>query len=347
MTAKKWYRAVGAVAALTFVLAACGDDDNGEESDTTEESEEGSDEGSDDSSDEDDMSNEELSGSIGIDGSSTVGPLSEVAAELYMNENPGVEVTVAISGTSGGFEKFCNAETQFNDASRPIRDDEAALCEENGVAYDNITVANDALSLVVNNENPLECITVEQASQIWNLDSEVSTWGDVDGLDIPADFADTSIVLYGPGSDSGTFDYFTEAINGEEGQIRLDYTDIGEDDNAAVTGVVGDPGAMGYIPYSYYQEVGDQVKGLNIDDGSGNCVEPTLENVLDGSYTPLGRPLFVYASDVALEDPAALDFLQFYIDNQAEISELAGYVPLNDDQVAEQNDKIAQLSGGN
>jgi phosphate transport system substrate-binding protein len=287
-----------------------------------------------------------LSGTIGIDGSSTVGPLSEVAAELFMRDNPDVRVTVAISGTSGGFEKFCHGETQFNDASREIRDDEAELCRSNGIAYDNITVANDALSLVVNADNPLDCITVEQARQIWDLDSQVSTWSEVDGLDLPADFASNPITLYGPGSDSGTFDYFTDAINGEEGRIRLDYIDIGEDDNAAVTGVRGDVGAMGYIPYSYYQEVGDAVKGLDIDDGSGTCVEPALENVLDGSYTPLGRPLFLYASDVALQRPEALDFLNFYIENQAEIASLAGFVPLNDAQVAEQKKKIATLTSG-
>jgi phosphate transport system substrate-binding protein len=223
-------------------------------------------------------------GSIRIDGSSTVAPLSEVAAELFMDENAGTNVSVATSGTSGGFQKFCSGETDMNDASREIKESEIEQCESNDIAYDNIQVANDALSLVVNVENPLTCISVDQARQIWDLDSAVATWGDVDGLDIPAEFGATAMNLFGPGTDSGTFDFFTEAINGEEGRIRINYTDIGEDDHAAVLGVEGDVGAMGFIPYSFVQEAGEAVKPLEIDGGAG-CVAPTLENVQDGSYT--------------------------------------------------------------
>lgn len=284
-------------------------------------------------------------GSIRIDGSSTVAPLSEVAAELFMDENQGVNVSVATSGTSGGFQKFCSGETDMNDASREISDSEIEACEQNDIGFDNIQVANDALSLVVNPENPLECITVEQARQIWDLDSTVASWGEVNGLDIPAEFSSTPLTLYGPGTDSGTFDFFTEAINGEEGRIRIDYTDIGEDDQAAVLGVQGDVGAMGYIPYSFVQEAGDAVKPLTIDGGNG-CVEPTLENVQDGSYTPLGRPLFVYASDFALQREEVVDFLRFYVTNAPEIAETAGYVPLTEEQLTEQNEKIDQLMGG-
>ncbi|CAN5828206.1 hypothetical protein BH24CHL6_BH24CHL6_00530 [soil metagenome] len=187
-------------------------------------------------------------GSIRIDGSSTVGPLSEVAAELYMEQNAGVNVSVAQSGTSGGFQKFCSGETDMNDASRPIKDSEIEQCGDSNIGYDAIQVANDALSLLVNNDNPIQCMTVDQAKQVWDLDSSVATWGEIEGLDVPADFADTPLNLFGPGTDSGTFDFFTEAINGEEGRINLDYTDIGEDDNAAVLGVQGDPGAIGYVP---------------------------------------------------------------------------------------------------
>ena len=287
-------------------------------------------------------------GSIRIDGSSTVAPLSEVAAELYMDENPGTNVSVATSGTSGGFQKFCSGETDMNDASREIKESEVAQCESNDIAYDNIQVANDALSLVVNVENPLTCISVDQAKQIWDLDSTIESWGAVEGLDIPAEFAATPInreTLFGPGTDSGTFDFFTEAINGEEGRIRLNYTDIGEDDHAAVLGVQGDVAAMGFIPYSFVQEAGEAVKPLEIDGGSG-CVAPTLENVQDGSYTPLGRPLFVYASDFALKRPEVVDFLRFYVENAPDIAETAGYVPLTDEQLGEQNAKIDQLAGG-
>lgn len=286
----------------------------------------------------------DLSGTIRIDGSSTVGPLSEAAAELYMAETPGVTVTVAISGTSGGFEKFCIGETDMNDASRPIKDSEIELCGENSIGYDAIQVANDALSLVVNPENPIDCLSVEQASQIWDEESSVATWGDVHGLDLPDDWASQEINLYGAGTDSGTFDFFTGAINGEEGRIRTDFTSIGEDDLAGVVAVEGDPYAMTYVPYSYIQETGDSVKALQIDDGAG-CVDGTIENVQNGSYTPLGRPLFVYASDTALAKPEVLDFMRFYIDNATEIAEAADFVPLTEEQTDEQHAKIDELIG--
>ncbi|GAB3112285.1 PstS family phosphate ABC transporter substrate-binding protein [Streptomyces calidiresistens] len=326
--------AIAAVSALALVTA-CGSDDNGSDNaaDTGNETEAGNEtEGGGD-----------LSGSIRIDGSSTVGPLAEVAAEMFMTENPGVMVDVAISGTSGGFEKFCQGENDMNNASRAIKDSEIELCEGNGIAYDNIQVSNDALSIVVNPESPVECLTVDQANQIWDEGSSVSTWGDVDGLDLPDDLASEEIVLYGPGSDSGTFDFFTEAINGEEGRVRTDYTDIGEDDNAAIRGVEGDFAAMAYIPYSYVQEAGDAVKPLQIDGGEG-CVDATLENVQDGSYAPLGRPLFTYASDKALESEATVAFMEFWLENSAEIAETAGFVPMTQEQIDEGNAKVESLT---
>jgi phosphate transport system substrate-binding protein len=281
-----------------------------------------------------------LSGNVNIDGSSTVGPLTEVAAELFMRENSGVRVAVAISGTSGGFQKFCAGETDGNNASREIKESEIEECANNGVGWDGVQVANDALSLVVNPEFPVDCISVEQANQIWDEGSSVSSWDQVDGLDLPAE----NITLYGPGTDSGTFDFFTEVINGEEGRIRNDYIDIGEDDFAAITAVQGDPWAMGYVPYSYVTEAGDSVKALDVDGGDG-CVEATLENVQDGSYSPLGRPLFLYASDVALARPEVVAFFEFFIENQAEIAETAVFVPMNDDQVAEARAKVEALAG--
>ncbi|MCY9786397.1 PstS family phosphate ABC transporter substrate-binding protein [Nocardiopsis sp. EMB25] len=321
MISKKWLQVAGVAGVVPFILTACGGNSDGGD---------GGDGGS------------ELSGTIAIDGSSTVGPLSEVAAEMFMNENSGVQVSVAQSGTGGGFEKFCQGETDMNDASREIKDEEIAACEENEIAFESVQVANDALAIVVNPENPLECITVDQASQIWNEGSTVSTWGDVDGLDV-GDLSGEDITLYGPGSSSGTFDYFTDAINGEEGVIRNDYTDIGEDDQAAIVGVEGDAGAMAYIPYSYFTEAGDAVKPLQIDSGDG-CVEPTLENVQDGSYAPLGRGLFVYASDVALQEQAAVDFMNFYIENSDQITETAGFVPLTEEQKAAATAQIESLT---
>jgi phosphate transport system substrate-binding protein len=286
----------------------------------------------------------QLSGTVRIDGSSTVAPLSEAAAELYMATQPGVRVTVATSGTSGGFQKFCIGETDMNDASRPIKQSEIDLCTENNIAYEGIQVANDALSVLVNPNNPLTCMTVDQVSQIWDADSPVKKWGDIDGLDLPAEFTGQALTPVGPGSDSGTFDFFTEVINGEAGRIRIDYTNIGEDDTAAVRTVEGDVGAIGYVPYSYYQSAGDRVKALAIDAGGG-CVDATLENVQNGTYVPLGRPLFVYASDTALERPEVLDFMVFYVENAEPIAEAATFVPMTLAQAEEQLAKVHALAG--
>ncbi len=328
---------------LALILAACGGDATDDPTTTAA----APDAPAEEPMDEEPMDEEpgEMTGQVNLDGSSTVGPLSEVAAELYMQSNPGVRVTVAISGTGGGFQKFCIGETDGNNSSRPITEEEIGICGDNGIESDFIQVANDALSLLVNAELPVECMTVEQVSQIWDLGSTVETWGDIDGLDLPADVASQPITVYGPGSDSGTFDFFTEEINGESGKIRLNYVDIGEDDNAAVTAVIGDPYAMGYVPYSYFQEAGDAVKSLAIDDGNG-CVEAIPENIENLTYTPLGRGLFVYFSDTALQRPEVLDFAEFYIDNAQQIAELAEFIPMTDEQLDAQRAKIAALIGG-
>ena len=287
---------------------------------------------------------EELSGSILVDGSSTVGPASEIAAELFMERNPGVRVSVNISGTGGGFEKFCNGETDGSNASRQIKDEEAALCEENGIAYDFVTVANDALSVVVNQDNPLECISVETLNEIWNQDSTLATWGEVTTADIPAAIQDEPIVLYGPGTDSGTFDYFTDEINGESGNIRIDYNNIGEEDDLAVQGVAAAAGGLSFIPYSYYQESLDEVKGLAVDGGNG-CIEPTVENVQNQSYAPLGRGLFTYASSTALARPEVQEFFKFLINETELINGTAGYVGLTPEQQEEQLAAVEALIG--
>jgi phosphate transport system substrate-binding protein len=335
-------RKVAAILAATaLVAAACGGDDD--TTDTAAAEGEGIAGEAPPEDEEADGEGGDLTGTVQLDGSSTVGPLSEVAAELFMEENPGVQVTVAISGTGGGFEGFCVGENDGNNSSRPIDDEEAAICEENGVDPDFITVANDALAILVNNDFPAECMTVDQISQIWDEGSDVTTWGDVEGAELD-EIADQPVTLYGPGTASGTFDFFTEEINGESGQIRNDYTDIGEDDNAAVTAIVGDPNAMGYVPFSYFQEVSDQVKGLQIDDGSG-CTEPSPEAVEAGEYTPLGRGLFVYFSAQALERPEVQAFAEFYVENAQQIAELAEFVPLTDDQVETAREDLARIAG--
>jgi phosphate transport system substrate-binding protein len=317
-----WWFVLAASAVLAVGVAACGDDD--------EDSGGGSDTPS------------GLSGEIRVDGSSTVGPLTEAIAEEFNAENPDVNVTVGTSGTGGGFEKFCAGETDISDASRPIEPDEAKTCQSGGIAYEEIQVANDALTIVVNPNNPVTCLTVDQLKSVWEPKSTLKDWSEIQGLE-PA--FDSELALYGPGTDSGTFDFFTEAINGEEGAQRTDYNDIGEDDNATVTGVSGAEGGMGYFGFSFYQENQDTVKALEVDGGDG-CVAPSPETAQDGTYTPLSRPLFVYPSATALEDETVDAFLQFYLDNINEVAELVGFIPLTDEQLQQSQDKLEGLIGG-
>jgi phosphate transport system substrate-binding protein len=283
----------------------------------------------------------DLSGTIRADGSSTVGPLTETAAELFQEQNPNVRVTVGVSGTSGGFEKFCNGETDLSDASRPIEPEEKKRCADNGVTYAELQVANDALSVIVNPNNPVTCMSVPQLKSVWDRGSTVDSWADIKGLD--ADVGDETITLFGAGSDSGTYDYFTEAINGEEGVIRTDYNSIGEDDNAAINGVAGDDWAMAFVPYSFVTQAGDTVKSLEVENEDGNCVAPTDQTVQDGTYNPLGRPLFVYPSGEAIKRADMDAFLKYYIDNQEEIATQADFIPMTKDQEKESSDKIERL----
>ncbi|MGH2961543.1 MAG: PstS family phosphate ABC transporter substrate-binding protein [Solirubrobacterales bacterium] len=323
MTSRKWLLVVAGCALLTLGLAACGGDD--------------------DSDDSGDGGASGLTGEIRADGSSTVAPLTETAAELFQEENPDTAVTVGTSGTSGGFEKFCAGETDISDASRPIEPTEEKICSDNGVSYEEVQVANDALSVIVNPNNPVTCMTVEQLNTIWDKGSSVDSWSDVEDLD--ADVGDEELALFGPGSDSGTYDYWTEAINGEEGVIRTDYNSIGEDDNAAIQGVAGDEWAMAYIPFSFVTEAGDTVKALEIDGGDG-CVAPSEETVQDGTYTPLGRPLFIYPSEEALQEEVTVEFVRFYIDNQDRITTDATFIPMTEEQTKGSEDKVESLAGG-
>jgi phosphate transport system substrate-binding protein len=282
----------------------------------------------------------QLSGTINIDGSSTVAPLSEAAAELFQEQNSGVRVTVGTSGTGGGFEKFCAGETDISDASRAIEADETAACESKGIKYEEVQVANDGLSVVVNNENTwANCLTTAQLKKIWDKGSKVNNWNQVD-----PSFPNEPLKLFGAGTDSGTFDYFTNAINGEEGRSRSDYSAT-EDDNVTVTGVSGTKGGLGYFGLSYLQENEGKIKGVQVDGGKG-CVAPSTETVQDGSYTPLSRPLFIYPSDKALERPEVKAFTEFYVNNFQKIAEEALFVPLTEEQAAEAKQKVAQLATG-
>jgi phosphate transport system substrate-binding protein len=271
---------------------------------------------------------EDLSGRVQIDGSSTVAPLMTLAAERFRREEPKVRVTVGTSGTGGGFERFCRGETDLSDASRPIKDEEEQLCRKNNVPFFELQVANDGISVVVNRGNDwADCLTVDQLKKIWEPTSKVSTWNDVD-----SELPDERLTLFGPGTDSGTFDYFTEAIVGEEGSSRPDYTQT-ENDNVIVVGVTGQKGALGYFGLSYYVENQERLKALEVDGGDG-CVEPSVETVQDGSYEPLSRPLFVYVNEDALAEKPAVDpFLTFVIDNEPRLARGAKFVPMTTEQL--------------
>src|SRR5262245_32905932 len=282
----------------------------------------------------------DLSGAIRIDGSSTVAPLTEAIAEESQAENPGVKVTVGTAGTGGGFEKFCAGETDISDASREIEPEEVSACKKEGIGYEDVHVATDALTVMINNENPVSCLTVDQLNAVWGPDSKLSDWDEIPGL---KEEFDEELALFGPGTDSGTFDYFTDEINGEEGASRKDYNNVGENDNATVTGVEGAPGGMGYAGFSYYTENEGKLKALEVDGGKG-CVAPSVESAQDGSYTPLSRPLFVYPSDEALKKPEVKAFVEYYLENATGVAESVGFVPLTEAQL-EESEAAAKKAG--
>jgi phosphate transport system substrate-binding protein len=285
---------------------------------------------------------DQLSGDVIADGSSTVGPLTTAAAEAFREVQPGVNVEVGISGTGGGFERFCAGETDLSDASRPIKDDEEApLCADAGIEYTDFQVALDALTVVVNKDNDwVDCMTVEQLNKIWAPEAEgkITNWNQVD-----PSYPDQELTLSGPGTDSGTFDYFTGVINGEEGASRADYN-ASEDDNTTVQAVSGDKGGMGYFGYTYYEENQDTLKALEIDGGDG-CVAPSAEAAQDGTYTPLSRPLFVYVNNASFAKPQVAGFMDYYLNNLDAIAESAQFITVPDDVVAENLTKLATAEG--
>ena len=306
---RKWL-ALASAGVLALGVAACGDDDSG--SDAT-----AGDGG-------------QVSGEIKIDGSSTVGPFAQAAAEQFQAANPDVKISVGTSGTGGGFEKFCAGETDISDASRPIKDDEEApICKKNGVSYQEIQVANDGIAVVTNPGVEIECMTTAELKQLWNTGSKVTNYNQLN-----PDFPDVEVSLYGPGTDSGTFDFFTDTINGEEGVSRKEYQPS-EDDNVLVQGVTGDDGGLGYFGFSYYEQNADKLNLVEVDGGKG-CVAPSTETIQDGSYKPLSRPIFMYPSEQALGDkPQVKAFLEYVMDNQAEIAAASQIVALTAAQLDE------------
>ncbi|KXB96923.1 MAG: phosphate ABC transporter substrate-binding protein [Chlorobi bacterium NICIL-2] len=274
-----------------------------------------------------------LSGNIEIDGSSTVYPITEAVAEEYGKEQPGVRVTVGVSGTGGGFKRFCNGETDISNASRPIKDEEKAVCLEKGIEFFDLKIAFDGLSVVVNRDNDfVDHLTVEELARIFNAENPAKTWNEVRDS-FPAE----PIKVYSPGADSGTFDYFNEEILGKKG-VRQDAT-FSEDDNTLVTGVAGDRNAIGFFGYAYYEENKDRLKVVPIDAGAGP-VAPSFDTIKNGQYSPLSRPVFIYVSKAAYERPEVKDFVRFYIDNVKELAAEVGYIPLPDEEYAAEQGKL-------
>jgi len=282
-------------------------------------------------------------GDVLIDGSSTVFPISEAMAEEFMAANAGTRVTVGVSGTGGGFKKFCAGETDISNASRPIKAEEIELCAEKGIEYIEIPVAYDGLSVVVNKENDwAACMKPDELKTMWEAAAEgkVTNWNQV-----KSDYPDAPLGLYGAGTDSGTYDYFIEAIVGDEGS-RGDYT-ASEDDNVIVQGVEADKNGLGFFGFAYYEENADKLGLVQIENAAGECVAPTVETIKDGSYNPLSRPIFVYVSKAALDKPQVQAFIDFNLDaaNAGLITE-AGYVGLPEEVLVKAKERVAAKTVG-
>lgn len=265
-----------------------------------------------------------LAGVVSLDGSSTVYPISEAVAEEFLSVSPDVRVTVGVSGTGGGFKRFLAGETDINAASRPISDSEKEAAVANGIEYLEIEVAYDGLSVVVNPANTwVDHLTIAELQMIWQPGSTVDSWND-----IRPEWPDQPIRLYGAGTDSGTFDYFTEVINGEAGASRADYT-ASENDNVLVTGIAGDENALGYFGFAYYQENQDKLKLVPIDNGGGSGpIAPDHTTINNGTYAPLSRPLYIYLSKTGAAKPQVRAFVEFYLEIAPQIVDEVGYIPL-------------------
>jgi phosphate transport system substrate-binding protein len=314
---RKSILAIFACGLLAIGLAACGDDSGSGGSD--------------------------LSGSIRLDGSSTVFPFAQAAAELFNEDNPNVKISVGEAGTSGGFEKFCAGETDISDASRPIEPEEVDACKKGGVSYSEIQVANDGISITTNPALEISCLTTDQLKKLWNT-AAVTNYSllgkDADtGQPLP----DADVSLYGPGTDSGTFDYFTDVINGLEDRSRDDYQPS-EDDNVLVEGVAGDQDGLGYFGFSYYEQNQDKLNLVSVDAGKG-CVAPSVETIQSGEYAPLSRPLFMYPKADALQKPEVKAYMQYVVDNYDKIAEQAQIVPMDSSQAAKATSAFQKATG--
>jgi len=271
---------------------------------------------------------------IQIDGSSTVYPLTEAVAEEYQAVNRDIRVTVGVSGTGGGMKKFIAKEIDITGASRPIKPSEIEKAKAANLTYTELEVAFDGLSVVVNGKNDfVDYLTVGELEEIWKAGSQVKTWKDV-----RSSWPDQKIMLYGPGTDSGTFDYFTETILGKSGAIRPDFT-ASESDHVLVQGVAGDSASLGFFGYAYYLENKDKLKIVPIDGGSGP-IAPSMVTIKDGSYAPLSRPIYIYVSNEALTKPWVKAFISFYLESASTLAQEVGYVSLDNKTLAAQVAKV-------
>jgi phosphate transport system substrate-binding protein len=328
--------AIPAAVVLSFALAACGGDEAGSD-DPSAEAGAGAEESMDDSA-----GGEALSGSIEIDGSSTVAPLTDAISEEYAAAQPDVIVNLGVSGTGGGFERFCGTgDTDISNASRPIEEDEVALCEENGIEFTEIRVGTDALTMVANPATDfVTCLTTEELITIWGPEDSATSWDQVN-----PEFPAEPLEVFAPGADSGTYDFFNETIlePAEIEEPRQDYN-ASEDDNIISQGVQGTPGAWGYFGFAYYQENQDTLTAIEYDAGEG-CVAPSVETAQDDSYK-LSRPLFIYLKNESLARPEVADFATFYLDNVNSLIESVGYIPATDEEIGEAQAAVEEAIAG-
>ncbi|WP_127532809.1 PstS family phosphate ABC transporter substrate-binding protein [Paenibacillus kobensis] len=323
---------------LAVMLSACGNNDketsSGDKEQTTEQGDSTAAAGDDTAADDEDAA-VGLTGEIEIDGSSTVYPLTEAAAEEFGKMNKDVRVTVGVSGTGGGFKRFCAGELAISDASRPIKDEEAQACKDKGIEYTDLQVAYDGLSLVVSKDNDfIDHLTVEELNKIFVTGSTVKTWADV-----RAGWPAEEIKMYSPGADSGTYDYFNEAILEKKGIRNDTQISFSEDDNSLVQGVEGSKYAIGYFGFAYFEENADKLKVIPVDAGKG-AIAPSVETIKDGTYAPLSRPLFIYLNKEELQRPEVSAFADYYINNIGDMASEVGYVPLPEEKYSEEAAKL-------
>ncbi|MFD1707616.1 PstS family phosphate ABC transporter substrate-binding protein [Siminovitchia sediminis] len=291
------------------------------------------------SSNTEETATDKLTGSVGIDGSSTVFPIMEAVSEEFAMEYPDVKAPVGVSGTGGGFKKFIAGETDISNASRPIKEEEIQLLEEEGVEYTEFEIAYDGLSVVVNKDNDfVDQLTVDELKKMWLESGNVETWADVrDG------WPEEPITFFSPGTDSGTYDYWNEVILEEE-QMRKDAT-LSEDDNVLVQGVMGDKGGIAFFGYSYYAENKDNLKIVPIVNSKGEAVTPDNDTIMNGDYEPLSRPLYFYVRNDALTDkPEVYEYVKFALENAGTLAEEVGYISLQEAEYEEALNKLEEVA---